>query len=316
MRCVVLSGGIGGAKFALGLDRVLAAGDLTIIANTGDDFEHLGLAISPDLDTLLYTLADLVNPETGWGRRDETWNFMAELARLGGDTWFRLGDRDLAIHIERTRRLAAGESLSAITADLARRLGIRARLLPMSDAPVRTRVNTEHGTLGFQEYFVREQARPLATGFEYAGAATARLPDAVAAALADPALTAIFIAPSNPWLSIAPLLAIPALRQILLAASAPVVAVSPIVAGTALKGPTAKIMRELGLAVSAEAVARHYRELIDGFILDASDRDCARAIESMGVAAGVTDTVMRSLDDKTALARYALEFAATRCKQA
>jgi LPPG:FO 2-phospho-L-lactate transferase len=311
MRCVVLSGGIGGAKLALGLDRLLAPGALTIIANTGDDFEHLGLAISPDLDTLLYTLADLVNPDTGWGRRDETWSFMEELTRLGGETWFRLGDRDLAVHIERTRRLAAGESLSSITADLARRLGIRSQLLPMSDAPVRTRVRTAGDTLGFQEYFVRDQARPISTGFEYAGADSARPPAAALEALVDPALVAILIAPSNPWLSIGPMLAIPALRQALLASPAPVVAVSPIVAGAAVKGPTAKIMRELGLPASAEAVALHYRELLDGFILDASDRGAAAAIEPMGMAAAATNTVMRTLDEKTALARFALEFAGT-----
>lgn len=311
MRCVVLSGGIGGAKLALGLDRLLAPRELTIIGNTGDDFEHLNLAISPDLDTLLYTLADIVNPETGWGQRDETWNFMAETERLGGETWFRLGDRDLAVHVERTRRLAAGDSLSAITADFARRLGIRSQLLPMSDAPVRTRVRTAGGALGFQEYFVREQARPVATGFEYAGAENARPPAAALEALADPALGAILVAPSNPWLSIEPMLAIPALRQALLASPAPVVAVSPIVAGAAIKGPTAKIMGELGLPASAEAVARHYRDLLDGFILDVSDRGAAAAIEPVGMAVAATNTVMRTLDDKTALARFALEFAGT-----
>lgn len=311
MRCVVLSGGIGGAKLALGLDRMLPPGDLTVIANTGDDFVHLGLAVSPDLDTLMYTLAGQVNPDTGWGRRDETWHFMEELARLGGETWFRLGDRDLATHVERTRRLGAGESLSSVTADLCRRLGMASRILPMTDGPVRTRVLTTTGTLGFQEYFVREQARPIATGFEYADAATAAPPVTVLQALADPGLRAIIVAPSNPWLSIDPILAIPALRQAILHARAPVIAVSPIVAGAAIKGPTAKIMRELGLPVTAVGVAGHYRELLDGFILDSSDRGAAAGVRALGMAAATTNTVMRSLDDKMALARFALEFAGT-----
>jgi LPPG:FO 2-phospho-L-lactate transferase len=310
-RCVLLSGGIGGAKLALGLDRMLPAGDLTVIANTGDDFEHLGLAISPDLDTLMYTLADAVNPDTGWGQRDETWGFMEELDNLGGPTWFKLGDRDLAVHIERTRRLNAGESLAAVTAAFCRRLGVKSRLLPMSDARVSTRVITEQGVLGFQQYFVQQQARPIATGFEYAGAHAAAALPAALEALADPGLAAILIAPSNPWLSIAPMLALPALRQAIRAASAPVIAVSPIVGGAAIKGPTAKIMRELGLPVTAAAVARHYRELLDGFILDSSDGEDAADVQALGIRLTRTSIVMRNLDDRIALARCALDFAGT-----
>lgn len=311
MRCVILSGGIGGAKLVLGLDRLLKPGELTVIANTGDDFVHLGLAISPDLDTLMYTLAGLANPDTGWGRSAESWTFMQELARLGAETWFRIGDRDLAVHVERTRRLARGESLSSITADLCRRLGVTSRILPMSDDPVRTLVRTDLGTLGFQEYFVHEQARPVVSGFEYAGAAEARPPEAALEALAEPALHAILIAPSNPWLSIDPVLAVPALRQAIRQSSAPLIAVSPIVAGAAIKGPTAKIMRELGLPVSPAGVAGHYRELLDGFILDSSDREAIAQVQELGIAAVTTNTIMRSLDEKIALARFALEFAAT-----
>lgn len=306
---VLLSGGVGGAKLALGLDRVLPPGALTVIANTGDDFRHLGLAISPDLDTLTYTLAGLVNPETGWGRRDESWRFMEELGRLGGETWFRLGDRDLALHVERTRRLAAGQPLSAVTAAIGARLGLTSRILPMSDAPIATRVVTREGVLPFQEYFVRRRAEPVVTALEYAGAAHAEPPAAALAALADPRLGGVLIAPSNPWLSIDPILAVPALREALGATHAPVVAVSPLVGGRALKGPTAKLMAELGLPVGSAGIARHYREVLDGLILDRLDATDIDAVEAEGVNAAVTATVMQSLDDRMALARFAMAFA-------
>jgi LPPG:FO 2-phospho-L-lactate transferase len=246
-RIIALSGGVGGAKLALGLSRVLPPGDLTVVANTGDDFEHLGLSISPDIDTLLYTLAGLDNPATGWGRRDESWNFMAALEALGGETWFRLGDRDLATHIERTRRLRAGESLSQITDDFRRRFGIAARILPMSDDPVRTRVKTKDGWLDFQPYFVRHRCEPVITAIEFAGAADARPQPELLAALADPALSAVIICPSNPFISIEPILALRGVRAALRDCAAPVVAVSPIIGGHAVKGPTAKMMQELGL---------------------------------------------------------------------
>ncbi len=306
---VLLSGGVGGARLALGLDRILPAGSVTIIANTGDDFRHLGLAISPDLDTLLYTLADRVNPETGWGCRDETWNFMAELERLGGETWFRLGDRDLATHVERTRRLAAGETLAAITADFCAALGIGSHIVPMSDRPVATRVRTAEGELAFQEYFVRRRSEPVVTGIAYAGAEQASIPEPARAALADPRLRAILIAPSNPWLSIGPILAVPFYREALAAARVPVVAVSPLVGGRALKGPTAKLMAELGLPTNSASIARHYREVLDGLILDHVDAGETASVEALGVTAAVTATVMRSLEDRLALARFATDFA-------
>src|SRR5260221_2601957 len=260
MTVVALSGGVGGAKLALGLYRILPPDALTVIANTGDDFEHLGLAISPDLDTLLYTLSGQDNPELGWGRRGETWTFMAALEALGGETWFRLGDGDLATHVERTRRLKAGESLSAIIDDFRRRLGIAARLLPMSDDPVRTRLRTPEGWLDFQDYFVRLRCAPVISELAFEGAETARPYPDFLATLADPDLRAIVICPSNPFISIDPILAVPGIRAALRDCHAPVVAVSPIIGGKAVKGPTAKMIEELGLPIDAAAVAGPYRD--------------------------------------------------------
>ncbi|CAB1370865.1 2-phospho-L-lactate transferase [Denitratisoma oestradiolicum] len=306
MSVVALSGGIGGAKLALGLYRSLPPGKLTVIANTGDDFDHLGLHISPDVDTTLYTLSGLANPVLGWGRRDETWTFMETLERLGGETWFRLGDGDLALHVERTRRLAAGQTLSQVIAAMAQRLGITASILPMSDDPVRTRVATTEGELDFQEYFVRHQCRPVLTGMDYRGAPGARPAPAIAAALADPALEAVIICPSNPYLSIAPILAVPGLRDMLKKASAPVIAVSPLIGGKAVKGPTAKIMTELGIPVSPAAVTDYYGSLIDGFILDQRDASLADGLKS---TVKLADTLMNTLEDRERLARECLAFA-------
>jgi LPPG:FO 2-phospho-L-lactate transferase len=301
VRVVALSGGVGGAKLALGLARVLAPGELMVVANTGDDFQHLGLAVSPDLDTLLYTLAGLDNPETGWGRRGETWTFMAALAALGGASWFRLGDGDLATHVERTRRLGTGESLSDITDDFRRRLGIAARIVPMSDDRVRTRVRTDEGWLDFQEYFVRLQCVPRVLELRFEGAAAARPNADLMAALAAPSLRAIVICPSNPFISIEPILAVPGVRQALRAAAAPVVAVSPIIAGRAVKGPTAKMMHELGMEASAAAVARRYGDLVDAFIID--EADAGTASDARSIAAR---TLMLTLADREALARVVL----------
>lgn len=308
-RYLVLSGGVGGAKFTLGLSRVLQPDQLTVIANTGDDFEHLGLAISPDLDTLMYTLAGLVNEETGWGLKDETWSCLAGLGALGGDTWFRLGDRDLATHLERTRLLKAGKTLTGVTRHLCDRLGIHLDLKPMADTKVRTILETDVGTLDFQDYFVRRQAQPVVRKIRYEGAAAAPPVAEFAHLLTDPALAAVFIAPSNPWLSIDPILAIPSLRAALRSTTAPVIAVSPIVGGRAIKGPTAKIMGELGIPVSAAAVARHYGELLDGYLVDDADRAEADALVAGGLAVGATRTVMQSLEDRVALAGFAVNFA-------
>ncbi|HEY1504402.1 MAG TPA: 2-phospho-L-lactate transferase [Stellaceae bacterium] len=306
-RVIALSGGVGGAKLALGLSRILPPGDLTVIANTGDDFEHLGLAVSPDIDTLLYTLAGLDNPATGWGRRDESWNFMAALEALGGETWFRLGDRDLAIHIERTRRLRAGESLSQVTDDFRQRFHIAARVLPMSDDAVHTRVKTKDGWLDFQPYFVRHRCEPVISAIEFAGAADARPQPELLAALADPALRAVILCPSNPFISIEPILALRGVRAALRDCTAPVVAVSPIIGGRAVKGPTAKMMQELGLAASAAMVAQRYSDLIDAYVVDHTDAPSCVGLDCAIVPA---KALMETLADREALARVVLEAAA------
>jgi LPPG:FO 2-phospho-L-lactate transferase len=302
-RVLALSGGIGGAKLALGLYRVLPRGQLIVVANTGDDFEHLGLLVSPDLDTLLYTLAGIDNPATGWGRRDETWTFMQALESLGGETWFKLGDGDLAIHVERTRRRRGGERLSDITDDFRRRLGISAELLPMSDDRVRTRLLTGAGWLDFQDYFVRRQCAPAVREIAFAGASAAAAHPAFLAALGDANLRAVVICPSNPFVSIDPILALPGVRDAMRECRAPVVAVSPIIGGRAVKGPTAKIMAELGLSVDAAAVARHYRDILDCYIADMAD---AAQTADLGVPVTLTRSFMHTLADREALARAAL----------
>ena len=303
---LALSGGIGGAKLALGLYRILPPGALTVVANTGDDFEHLGLSISPDVDTLLYTLAGVDNPELGWGRRDETWTFMQALGSLGGETWFSLGDGDLATHVERTRRLVAGESLSQITEDFRRRLGISARLLPMSDDRVRTRLLTAKGWLDFQDYFVRQRCTPVVREIAFAGADEARPQPEFLAALSDQNLWAVVICPSNPFISVDPILGLPGVREALRACGAPVVAVSPIIGGKAVKGPTAKMMAELGLPVDAAAVARHYGDILDLYVADQTDAD---ELCDLGLPVALTRTLMLSLEDREALARAVLEAA-------
>lgn len=305
-RYVALSGGVGGAKLSLGLAHLLGE-QLTVIVNTGDDFEHLGLHISPDVDTAIYTLAGVVNPETGWGRRDETWTFMQALQGLGGPGWFRLGDADLATHVERTRRLRAGETLTCITAHLARSLGIKSRILPMCDGPLRTVVDTDQGTLAFQEYFVREQCRPVIRSIRFEGAHAAKPSSEVLAALADTALAGIIVCPSNPWLSVDPILTVPGLREAMRASGRPVIAVSPIIAGKAVKGPTVKIMQELGLRADAVNIERHYAGLIDGFVIDSEDRTL---VDKLAISTRAAHTLMKTFDDKVALARDCLDFCA------
>lgn len=304
MTVVALSGGVGGAKLALGLSRVLPPEELTIVANTGDDFEHLGLSISPDIDTLVYTLAGLANPALGWGRGDETWNFMDTLATLGGETWFRLGDRDLAMHVERTRRLRAGETLTEITTDICRRLGIGPRILPMTDGRLRTRVRAETGWLDFQDYFVRHRCEPVVRELVFVGDAQPQ--PAFLASLADPMLRAVVICPSNPFISVEPILSLPGVREALLASPAPVVAVSPIIAGRAVKGPTAKIMAELGLDPSARGVAAWYGDLLDAYVVDHAD---AAGMSDLHPVVRVTKTLMQTLEDREALARVVLDAA-------
>jgi len=305
MKVVALAGGVGGARLADGLRRVLPAGDLTIIVNTADDFEHLGLHISPDVDTVTYTLAGVENPETGWGRADESWGFLDTLARLGGPTWFRLGDRDLAVHVQRTAWLASGVALSAVTQRIADSFGIRLSLLPMSDDPVRTIVSCTEGELAFQEYFVARGCQPAVRGFRFEGAAQARPAPGVLVSLAG--AEAVLLAPSNPWVSLDPILAVPGIGEQL--RSKPVVGVSPIVGGRALKGPAAKMARELGLSVSPATIAAHFRSVLTGFVLDTADAGAAEAIERTGVPTRIANTIMRDGDSRAELATAMLDLA-------
>jgi len=306
MKVVALAGGVGGAKLAHGLAQILPPEDLTVVVNTGDDFEHLGLHISPDLDTVMYTLAGLANPETGWGLRDESWNFLDALGRLGGETWFRLGDRDLATHVERSHRLWAGESLTEVTAALCAALGVRVHVLPMTDDIFRTMVQTEGGELEFQEYFVHRRCEPRVTGFRFDGSDSAFATDQVLAAL--DAADVIIFCPSNPFVSLDPILSLPGVRERVGRKGA--VAVSPIVGGQAIKGPAAKMFAELGMEVTAASVAAHYAGLLRGFVLDEVDAELKPSIESDTLQALVTNTVMRSDADRARLAREVLDFAA------
>jgi LPPG:FO 2-phospho-L-lactate transferase len=304
-RVIALCGGIGGAKLARGLYEVLGP-ELTVIVNTGDDFEHLGLTVSPDVDTVLYTLADLNDQQRGWGRAGETWNFMSALAEIGGETWFQLGDCDLALHVERTRRLREGQSLTRVVTDVARRFGISANILPMSDDPVRTIVDTDEGALPFQRYFVELRCAPAARAIRFDGADSANVSPDVAAAFRQRDLAAIVICPSNPYLSVDPLLAVLGMREQLRRAEAPIIAVSPIIGGAAIKGPTTKIMAELSVAATNASIARHYEGIIDGLIVDRID---AADAASLPVAALATATLMNTLEDRVGLACDVLDFA-------
>jgi LPPG:FO 2-phospho-L-lactate transferase len=304
---IALSGGVGGAKLALGLARIMPPEQLTVVVNTGDDFEHLGLSISPDIDTVTYTLAGVANRELGWGRQDETWSFMETMEALGGETWFRLGDRDIALHVERTRRLNEGEKLSAVTADFCRRLGIKSHVVPMSDDPVRTRLRTDEGWLDFQEYFVHRRCEPVVHELLFQGAGAARAHPDFLAALSDPSLQAIVICPSNPFISVEPILAIPGVRQAMIDSPVPIIAVSPIIAGQAVKGPTAKMMKELGLDPSAGTVAHRYHDLLDGYVIDHADMS---EVVSIDARVTLAQTLMRTMEDREALARTVLDAAA------
>jgi len=303
---LALAGGVGGAKLAEGLAALLPPGALTVAVNVGDDFEHLGLHVSPDIDTVTYTLSGLSNKEQGWGLEGETWNFITAIERLGGESWFRLGDKDIATHIERTRRLKS-ESLSAITADFAARLGIRQKIVPVSDDPVRTMVRTDQGLLAFQDYFVRLRCAPRVEKLEFPDIDGAKPSAGFLSALSAPDLEAIVVCPSNPFLSILPILSIPGVRLALEARNAPLVAVSPIIGGAAVKGPAAKIMDELGLAVSSVGVAGFYGSLLDGLMIDKVDAHLAPEIDGSEVLVG--DTMMRNSEDRRRVATEVLAFA-------
>jgi LPPG:FO 2-phospho-L-lactate transferase len=307
MKVVALAGGVGGAKLADGLAQVLPPADLTVIVNTGDDFEHYGLTICPDLDTVCYTLAGLANPETGWGRVGETWNALKSVEVLGGPTWFWLGDRDMGTHLERTRRLAAGEPLCTVVAAFCRAWGIRQRILPMSDQPVRTMVSTDEGELPFQYYFVQRACEPKVSAFRFAGIEAAQPAPGAVEAVEQADL--VVINPSNPWVSIAPILAIPQLRAAI--AGKRVVAVSPIIGGKAVKGPAAKMFGELGIQPSALAVAQYYGALLDGIVIDSVDAAQETAIRELGIMPLAADTIMQDRAHRARLAKEVVDFSAT-----
>jgi LPPG:FO 2-phospho-L-lactate transferase len=300
MKIVALAGGVGGAKLAHGLAQVLHPEDLTVIVNTGDDFEHFGLYICPDLDTVCYTLAGLANPETGWGRVDESWNVIENASKLGGPDWFRLGDQDLGTHLERTRRLKAGDSLSQITRDFCKAWGIEHTILPMSDQPVRTIVETEEGDMAFQEYFVHRRCEPRVKGFRFEGADRAEA--GLGACEAIQSADAVVICPSNPWVSIDPIL------RVLPKIERPVYAISPLIGGQAVKGPAAKMYKELGIEPSAYAVANHYRGLATGFVLDTIDAQLNETVRGLNMRTLVTNTLMKSHVNRRQLANEVLSF--------
>lgn len=308
---LALAGGVGGAKLAQGLSRHLPGKELLIVVNTADDFEHFGMKISPDLDTVMYWLAGVNDAERGWGIESETWNFMAALERLGGATWFRLGDRDIATHVRRSQLLAQGNTLSNVTHQLCKRLGIDHQITPMSDQTVATMLSTGDGRLPFQEYFVRRQCQPVINGIFFEGIDMAAPSPAFSAAMLDRALTAVVICPSNPYLSIDPILSLPTVREWLHNRTFPAIAVSPIVGGKAIKGPAAKIMNELGHNVSVLGVAKHYYGLIDALVIDDSDKRLAPSIETLGTRALITSTIMKTADDRDQLAKSVLALASS-----
>ena len=304
MQVVALAGGVGGARLVDGLAQVIPAEHLTVIVNTGDDFEHLSLRICPDLDTVCYTLAGIANPDTGWGRVDESWQVLDTLAELGGPTCFRLGDHDLALHLERTARLRLGVPLSQVTRDLCKSMGVAVQVLPVTDDAVPTMVNTPSGELPFQEYFVRQHCQPVVTGFRFAGVEHARPAPGVVEALRRADL--VVLCPSNPWVSLDPILAVPGIREAF--GTRRVVGVSPIIAGQTVKGPAAKMFTELGIPPSALAVAEHYRSLLTGFVVDVQDTPQADAVQALDILPYVTHTIMKSRQDRRRLALEILEF--------
>jgi LPPG:FO 2-phospho-L-lactate transferase len=306
LRIVALAGGVGGAKLVQGLAYHLPPSQLRIIVNTGDDFEHLGLTICPDLDTVMYTLAGIANPKTGWGVEGETFHCLESVRRLGGASWFRLGDRDLATHLLRSHKLQEGLRLTEVTQRLAQSLGVQHPLLPMADAPFRTRVLTDGGELAFQDYFVRQACRPRVVGFRWEASEGTGPTQEVMAALAW--ADVVVICPSNPFVSIDPILALPGVRDAV--AARPVLAVSPIIGGEAVKGPAAKMFRELIGEPSALAVADYYRGLPAGFFVDRLDAEEVGDIEKLGIAVRVAQTLMPALEQRVELAREVLELAA------
>ena len=300
-KILAITGGVGGAKLALGLSKILSPNELLFLVNTGDDFQHLGLEISPDLDSLLYALSGKNNPELGWGRANETWACISELEELGADSWFRLGDRDLALHLVRTQMLNQGATLQNVADRLSESLGIDHRIAPMSNDKISTMVNTPNGKLAFQEYFVREQCEPAVIDFDFEGIENST-PNPVVMSWLDEC-DGIIICPSNPYVSVDTILSVPKYRDAF--QSKPVIAVSPIVGGLAIKGPAAKMMKELGVPPTPIAVAKHYGSLLSGFVLDQTDHEQAKDIPIPSI---VTQTIMLTLQDRVALAEQCVRF--------
>jgi LPPG:FO 2-phospho-L-lactate transferase len=308
MKVCALAGGVGGAKLASGLQNVLPPGELSVVVNTADDFDLWGLHICPDLDTVMYTLAGISNPETGWGIVNESFETLNMLESFGEETWFKLGDRDLATHILRTSRMRSGETLTEVTAVLSGALGVESAVLPMSDDLVSTILDTPEGRLEFQEYFVRRGQKDEVLGIELRGIQDARPTERVLAAISG--ADAIVLCPSNPVVSVGPILALPGMTEALASSSAPKLAVSPIIGGRALKGPADRMLASLGHEVSATGVARMYAGLVDGMVVDRTDEGEQAGIEALGMRVLVTQSVMRDVEDRARLALETLEFSA------
>lgn len=307
IKVLALAGGVGGAKLALGLSRILPPGLLTVVVNTGDDDVFHGLHVSPDLDTVVYTLAGLANPETGWGLNNETFRVLESLESLGVPTWFQLGDKDLAIHIRRTELLQQGYSLSSVTREICEQLGVEHSVVPMSDDPLKTIAVTDKGNLPFQEYFVHRQCEPKITGVRFDGMEYVKIAPGFNQALA--ASDCIIFCPSNPVVSLGPILAIPGVQNAITAFKGPKIAISPIIDGQAIKGPAAKMLLELGEEVSCVGVARRLRSLCNGFVIDDADATQANRINELGMKVLVTPTLMTTDEQKTRLAKQVLDFA-------
>jgi len=304
----VLSGGVGGAKLVLGLSRTLNNDDFMTIVNTGDDFVHFGLKICPDIDTVIYTLAELVDQERGWGLKDESWNFLDKTKLLGGEGWFNLGDKDLATHVHRTQRLAKGEDLASITKNLASSFGVKANLVPMTNDPVSTVVETSKGDLAFQHYFVRDRCVPTVKGFRFEGIKSSVINPLIQEYARANDKSAVLLAPSNPFVSIDPILNVPTMTDELIGMQGPKIAISPIINSKAIKGPAAKMMQELGVPSTSIEIANHYKGLIDAIVIDHADAPLSEKIEDMGIKVFITNTVMHSLNEKITLANECLNF--------
>ena len=304
----VLSGGVGGAKLVLGLSQVLNNDDFMTIVNTGDDFVHLGLKICPDIDTIIYTLAELVDQERGWGLKDESWNFLDKTKLLGGESWFNLGDKDLATHVHRTQRLAKGEDLTSITKNLASSFGVEAKIVPMTNDLVSTVVETREGDLAFQHYFVRDRCLPIVKRFRFEGIKSSVINPSIKEYGEENNKSAVLLAPSNPFVSIDPIIGVPGMTEELVKMKGPKIAISPIINSKAIKGPAAKMMQELGIPSTSIEVANHYKGLIDAVVIDHADAALSEKIEDMGIKVFVTNTVMHSLKEKITLANECLNF--------